>query len=148
LHASGIGIGSHTVSHPDLRLLSDSALDYELTRSKQAIEDAIGDAVRSFAYPYAFPETDRGFVRRLADVLEKRGYEVGVSTIIGTAQRGDNRFFLPRLPINIWDDPQFFQAKLEGGYDWLHTAQYLLKTIKCLDPRRPHVLCAPPISFT
>ncbi len=132
-----------------MRFLSLSALDDELTRSKQAIEDAIGDAVRSFACPYAFPEADRAFVTRLVGRLETRGYQIGVSTIIGTANRDDQRFLLPRLPINTWDDLSFFQAKLEGGYDWLHRAQYLVKAvIKSLNPRHPDVLCAPPISLS
>src|SRR5690349_10035246 len=141
LHTHGVGFGSHTVSHPELRFLSESGLDYQITSSRQAIEDAIGHAVRSFAYPYAFPEADRGFVLRLAELLEKRGYETGVSTILGTARPGVKRFSLPRLPINSWDDPKLFQAKLEGGYDWLHRAQYLVKAFKSLNPlparRRP-----------
>jgi hypothetical protein len=37
---------------------------------------------------------------------------------------------LPRLPVNSWDDPDFFRAKLEGGYDWLHPIQYARKALK------------------
>jgi len=33
------------------------------------------------------------------------------------------------LPANSWDDPSFFRAKLEGGYDWLHWPQWLYKTM-------------------
>ena len=44
----------------------------------------------------------------------KHGYENGVTTILGTANPRCDPFFLPRLPVNNWDDPRFFQAKLEG----------------------------------
>ena len=36
---------------------------------------------------------------------------------------------MKRLPVNTDDDDKFFKAKLEGGYDWLHTPQYLLKKL-------------------
>ncbi len=132
LHACGIQIGSHTVTHPELKFLDLSQIEEEVARSKRTIEDAIGDEVRSFSYPYAFPETNKEFVRSLAELLGRQGYQNGVSTIIGTAGLGDHRFFLPRLPVNSWDDPRFFQAKLEGGYDWLHMPQYLVKILKGL----------------
>jgi len=55
---------------------------------------------------------------------------VGVSTVIGTACRGGDPFFLPRIPVNSHDDLQLFEAKLNGGYDWLHPIQYAYKQIK------------------
>lgn len=130
LHSHGFSIGSHTVSHPDLNRLKQDELENELSGSKKALEDALGAPVKSFAYPFAFPEADRGFVSRLADLLNECGYEHGVTTILGTARPGANRWFLPRLPVNSFDDLRFFHAKLEGAYDWLHGPQYLLKTLK------------------
>jgi len=127
LHSAGIGIGSHSVSHPELRHLPLAAVENELSGSKKALEDALGAPVKSFAYPFAFPEADRRFVRGLAGLLEACGYENGVTTILGTAHSGAPRWFLPRLPINSWDDPGFFRAKLEGAYDWMHAPQYLSK---------------------
>lgn len=130
LHSRGISIGSHTVSHPDLSLLKQDEVENELSGSKKSLEDALGAPVKSFAYPFAFPEADRGFVTRLANLLSKCGYERGVTSILGTARPGANRWFLPRLPVNSFDDPRFFRAKLEGAYDWLHGPQYILKTFR------------------
>jgi len=132
LHSRGISIGSHTVSHPELKRLPQDAVERELSGSKKALEDALGAPVKSFAYPFAFPEADRRFVGMMAGILEKCGYENGVTTILGTARPGANRWFLPRLPVNSWDDPRFFRAKLEGAYDWLHVPQYLSKVISAL----------------
>jgi peptidoglycan/xylan/chitin deacetylase (PgdA/CDA1 family) len=129
LSEQGIFFGSHTVSHPDLRSLGPEQIDYELGYSKETIEEKLGVAVRSFAYPFPFPEEDDHFVRYLVDVLETHGYQNAVSTVIGRARRESSEFFLPRLPINSWDDPEFLQAKLQGGYDWLHWPQWAHKFV-------------------
>ncbi len=128
---AGVTFGSHTVTHPQLRSLkADEEVERELRWSKATIEDELGHAVDSFSYPFAFPETDRYFTRNLRDLLEEQGYRNGVSTIIGTAGAGDDEFFLPRLPVNSWDDPPLFRAKLAGDYDWLHLVQYATKLAK------------------
>ena len=129
LNVFGIEFGSHTVSHPDLRSLGPEEIDYELGYSKETIEDQLGTPVTSFSYPFAFPEEDRSFTRYLVDVLENHGFESGVSTVLGRATPEGNRFFLPRLPVNSWDDYSLLRAKLEGGYDWLHGPQWLHKFI-------------------
>lgn len=130
LHAEGIQFGAHTVTHPDLRALDPEQIDYELGYSKETIEQKLSAPVKSFSYPFAFPEEDRNFTRYLVDVLENHGFENGVSTIIGRARPGNNRFCLPRLPMNSWDDHTLLRAKLEGGYDWLHWPQRFGKFLK------------------
>jgi len=129
LHAQGISFGSHTVSHADLRSLEPEEINYELGYSKEVIEQTLGAPVRSFAYPFPFPEEDKNFTRFLSDTLENHGFQNGVSTIIGRATRKSNRFFLPRLPMNSWDDPQLLAAKVHGGYDWMHFPQWLHKRV-------------------
>ncbi len=48
----GVAIGSHTVSHPHLRTLSDTELRRELSDSKAEIEAQLGRACTELAYPY------------------------------------------------------------------------------------------------
>jgi peptidoglycan/xylan/chitin deacetylase (PgdA/CDA1 family) len=129
LKAEGIDFGSHTVSHPDLRSLGPDQIEYELGHSKEVIEQHLGVSVGSFSYPFGFPEEDKSFARFLEDVLTNLGFEYGVSTILGRASRRSNRFFLPRIPVNSYDDASLLRAKLEGGYDWLHWPQLLKKSI-------------------
>jgi len=120
---NGITIGSHTVSHCELRTLASSCLFYEVSESKRMIEDALGTAIDSFAYPFAFPEKDHDLKMRLRSHLQACGYQRGVCTSIGTVQRGSDPFFLPRIPVNIHDDIGLFEAKLNGAYDWLRIPQ-------------------------
>jgi peptidoglycan/xylan/chitin deacetylase (PgdA/CDA1 family) len=127
LHKAGIQFGSHTVSHPDLRSLSPEQIEYELGCSKETIEQKVGAPVESFSYPFAFPEEDKTFTQFLVGILENLGFGNGVSTIIGRAGKHDKRYYLPRLPVNSWDDAALLRAKLEGGYDWLHWPQWLYK---------------------
>ena len=130
LQRAGFTFGSHTVTHPQLHLLQRHQIEYEVKTSKQMLEDATGTSVASFAYPYAFPETDRVFAAWLRKTLESCGYRAAVSTIIGTAIPGSAEFFLKRLPMNDWDDLDLFRAKMEGAYNWVHAAQWLSKRVK------------------
>jgi peptidoglycan/xylan/chitin deacetylase (PgdA/CDA1 family) len=130
LYTKGIRFGSHSVNHPQLRLLDKYAIETEIINSKNMIEDMIGKTIKSFSYPYAFPEEDREFTSYLKSILLKSGYTHGVSTIIGIASEKEDAFFLSRLPINSGDDIPFFRAKLEGGYDWLHKPQYVVKKVR------------------
>ena len=129
LYEQGACFGSHTVSHADLRSLEPQEIDYELGYSKEVIEQMLGTPVRSFSYPFPFPEEDVHFTRYLADALENHGFQIGVSTAIGRATQQSNRLFLPRLPINSWDDTELLCAKLEGAYDWMHVPQLLHKRV-------------------
>jgi peptidoglycan/xylan/chitin deacetylase (PgdA/CDA1 family) len=129
LHAEGIRFGAHTVTHPDLRSLGPDELEQELGRSKEIIEDALGSRVESFSYPHGFPEEDRHYTEYLKDLLCNLGYENAVTTIIGRVSRGSERYFLPRLPVNSYDDEALFRAKLDGAYDWLHWPQLLKKYV-------------------
>jgi peptidoglycan/xylan/chitin deacetylase (PgdA/CDA1 family) len=129
LHDEGMSFGSHTVTHPDLRSLGPEQIEYELGCSKETIEQKLGTPVQSFAYPFAFPEEDRRFTRYLEEVLSNSGFDYGVSTILNRACRTSNKLFLPRIPINNWDDRSLFRAKVEGGYDWLHLLQFMKKSL-------------------
>lgn len=119
---SGIEFGSHTVTHPQLKTLQEKEIQYELQASKDSIEQQLGRSVTSFAYPYAFPETDSSFIGVLRRSLLASGYSNGVCTVIGT-NTADDELLLRRLPVNDCDHPNLLRAKLEGGYDWLRTVQ-------------------------
>jgi peptidoglycan/xylan/chitin deacetylase (PgdA/CDA1 family) len=46
-----VAVGSHTWSHPDLTALSAAEVDGELWRSRDRLEERLGEPVRSFCYP-------------------------------------------------------------------------------------------------
>lgn len=124
LSSMGMRVGSHTVTHRNLASLSSAEIDEELRISKEAIEDHLGISVESFACPHAFPEAMPEKVSLLRDRLQHNGYQNGVSTKIGIAGKQSDVYFLPRLPINTFDDDELLSAKLKGAYNWLHAFQY------------------------
>jgi peptidoglycan/xylan/chitin deacetylase (PgdA/CDA1 family) len=130
LRKHGISFGSHTMTHPQLSTLDSASVKNEIVNSKHAIEDNLGEPVNGFAYPYAFPEQNARFVRTLREILADAGYQQGVSTRIGMANREDDCYFLRRLPMNSLDDIALFDAKLQGGYDWLHGLQFASKYVR------------------
>ena len=48
----GIEIGAHTARHPDLTKASPAEAERELAECRSAIEQGVGAAAESFAYPY------------------------------------------------------------------------------------------------
>jgi peptidoglycan/xylan/chitin deacetylase (PgdA/CDA1 family) len=130
LQRQGISFGSHTVSHPQLHTLDRERIREEVLCSRQTIEEKTGSAVDSFAYPYAFPQTDKSFKAMLRGTLEECGYRFGVCTRIGRAGVTSDPLFLERLPVNSADDPALLEAKMAGAYDWVGGLQSLAKRIR------------------
>jgi peptidoglycan/xylan/chitin deacetylase (PgdA/CDA1 family) len=127
LSRHGVAFGSHTVTHPQLHELSVAKIQEEIVISRRTIEDMLGYAVESFAYPYAFPQTDTEFKKMLGDLLRQAGYQNGVCTVVGRGNPRSEPLFLERLPVNSCDDAPLFEAKLAGAYDWIGKSQYIAK---------------------
>jgi peptidoglycan/xylan/chitin deacetylase (PgdA/CDA1 family) len=52
--ASGVEIGSHSRTHPQLDLLPKARMRAEVRDSRSELEDRLQQSVRSFAYPYGY----------------------------------------------------------------------------------------------
>lgn len=137
LQQQGISFGSHTVTHPQLHDLQPDRIREEILQSRQTIEDKTGCAVDTFAYPYAFPQTDEPFKVMLRRILEEGGYHYGVCTRIGRAGSESDPLFLERLPVNSADDTALFAAKMAGAYDWVGGMQSLIKRARKSRPKAP-----------
>ena len=87
--ASGVEIGSHTVTHPHLPQLPDDELDRELRDSKAELEAELGARCRWLAYPYG-DHDER--VRRSARLA---GYEAAFAV----GGRAGDPFASPRLAV-------------------------------------------------
>ena len=127
---AGFTFGSHTVTHKHLNRLPRAQGEHELKKSKETIEDRTGSRVQTFSFPYAFPENDKDFVSFMRSKLQIYGYSCAVATRIGTAAIGDDLFSLRRIPVNNDDDSSLFKSKLAGGYNWLYSAQYMIKFMR------------------
>lgn len=98
LHAAGITIGSHTVSHPKLSQLDAARIDAELRHSKASLEDLLGAPVEHLCYPFG------DYDARVRDAALAAGYRSGLTCIRGAANTADNVFELPRKAISYGDN--------------------------------------------
>jgi peptidoglycan/xylan/chitin deacetylase (PgdA/CDA1 family) len=130
LHREGVSFGSHTVTHPVLHRMTWGDIRQELCDSKRRIEDEIQASIKTFAYPFAFPQEDQSFVARFRVELAEAGYSTAVTTMIGRAQANADLRCLRRLPVNDDDDHRLFSAKLSGKYDWLGRVQWASRAFK------------------
>lgn len=126
MHAAGMEIGSHTVSHAKLPDVDDATLARELTDSKAALEDAIGAPVSSFAYPYGLWDA------RCEDAVRRAGYTAACTTRTGWAMRDGDPFKLRRLTVFNHDSIGRFARKLYfGSHDvaWGDVARYAMRRL-------------------
>ncbi len=127
MNTSGMEIGSHTVNHVRLPTLGDVALAKELTESKASLEDCLGTAVNSFAYPYG------AWDARCAAAVREAGYTAACTTRTGWALRDGDPLTLRRLTVFNTDTTGSLARKLYfGSHDvsWTDIAGYALRRLK------------------
>jgi peptidoglycan/xylan/chitin deacetylase (PgdA/CDA1 family) len=99
MHASGMEIGAHTVSHP---ILAEHALDAarnEIAEGRKRLEQITGVPVRVFAYPNGKPVRD--YRQEHVTLVRDLGFECAVSTAWGAARSGADLHQIPRF--TPWD---------------------------------------------
>jgi peptidoglycan/xylan/chitin deacetylase (PgdA/CDA1 family) len=102
---------AHSLTHPNLLTLRDTAAWQEINGSKLALEVRLGRPVVAFSYPSGlFGPRERGLVAAA-------GFHVAVSCEPGVNSRGSDRLALRRRQIDRRDGLLDFRAKVEGGHD-------------------------------
>jgi peptidoglycan/xylan/chitin deacetylase (PgdA/CDA1 family) len=104
LAAADMELGSHSLTHPDLRQLDKTALAFELIESKAAVERITGRPCRTFAYPYGL--YDERVVQAAADA----GYELAFGWLPGPWQPLE----APRVPAPPRHGARRLALKLAG----------------------------------
>ena len=111
---SGIQIGAHTRTHPDLGQITDpDRLGDEVLTARSELQDALGHRVRYFAFPFGMKCNLNPLVFHMARAA---GYEAVCSAYGGYNFPGDDPFHLQRAH----GDPELS----------------LIKNIATLDPRK------------
>jgi len=87
---SGISVGSHTVTHPRMSGLSEAEAEMEVSLSQAIIENRIGKAVDTFAYPYG------DYTPAVRRVVERR-FRWACGTQLSFVSRTSDPVCLPRI---------------------------------------------------
>lgn len=110
----GVSIGAHTLSHRSLKRLPLEEVRREVAGSKARLEEKLGRAVTSFAYPYgAFRDLDAGIARLVAE----SGYACAVTTLNGSNRPGQDLYTLRRTEVEAIDGMWVFSKMVTGALD-------------------------------
>jgi peptidoglycan/xylan/chitin deacetylase (PgdA/CDA1 family) len=113
LAASGLEIGCHGLRHEPLVGASASLLEREIVEARERLEQALGIAVLSFAYPY-------GVLSAAARALvEQSGYEAACTSRLRPVAATCDPYAIPRIDAHYLRSPERL-ARLLAGRDTLY----------------------------
>jgi peptidoglycan/xylan/chitin deacetylase (PgdA/CDA1 family) len=95
LIATGIDVGSHTLSHPILAEVNEAEAQREISASKSTLESISGTPVALFAYPNGKPGKD--YQRSHVEMVRRAGFQSAFSSAWGVCRVSSDRFQLPRM---------------------------------------------------
>jgi peptidoglycan/xylan/chitin deacetylase (PgdA/CDA1 family) len=114
LQASGMTIGAHTRTHPNLRALSHHEAREEIRVSKYRLEEQMGRAVNTFAYP--FGDARFHLSENTIDLVRQCGFLAAGTIHYRPVSAATDPGALPRFPVSN-DPPTILEAKIEGRLD-------------------------------
>jgi peptidoglycan/xylan/chitin deacetylase (PgdA/CDA1 family) len=89
--AAGNEIGSHSVTHRNLKKLDAAEAREEITASKKSLEDVFGVEVRHFCYPFG------GWTPGIRDLVAQAGYMTASTVDFGVNGPQTDRLALRRI---------------------------------------------------
>jgi peptidoglycan/xylan/chitin deacetylase (PgdA/CDA1 family) len=112
LSAAGWEIGSHTMLHKDLTLLSPSQVKIELLSSRIFLQEVLGIEIHSLAYPFGL------FNEEIARSARNYGYSTAMGLGLYVYHGSYSLYYLNRQPIDGSDAMQEFLSvyKRTSGY--------------------------------
>ncbi len=110
----GINIGSHTLTHPDLRKLSDQDLKKELVESKRILEENLKRKVDFFAYPGGSLD------ERVKNAVIEAGYKGACATNPPRHYGSDDPYAVKRVRISRTSNNLLvFRMESSGFYTFI-----------------------------
>jgi peptidoglycan/xylan/chitin deacetylase (PgdA/CDA1 family) len=99
-----LAIGAHTVTHPLLAARSVTDQGTEIVRGRQMLEQAIGQTVSTFSYPFGGNDA---FSDQTVRLVEDAGYVLACTGLPGSVSRKTHPLRLPRHFVRDWGVAQF-----------------------------------------
>ncbi|WP_320781367.1 polysaccharide deacetylase family protein [Streptomyces sp. CRN 30] len=105
---TGVEIGGHSHTHPQLDQLADEALRSELLRCREVVSGELGTAPVSFAYPYGYSS------RRVRRAVRETGFAQALAVGNGLARRSQGPYALQRVTVRRSTSVEEFARLVEG----------------------------------
>lgn len=116
-------VGSHSMTHPNLKKIGETAAREEILGSREKLESLLGKPVKWFCFPYGEHNEET------LQICREAGYE-RVFTTEPVLFRGDEaQFAVGRVEADPWDWPIEFRLKVLGCYCWEQRARALKRKL-------------------
>ncbi len=112
MNNSGFEIGSHSMSHADLTSISLRAAGYEISYSKEVLENLINTEIVSFCYPFG------SMNKKIQELVHHANYELACGVYSGNPKFWTNKFDIRRLTISNTTNSLQFGIKLLAPYEY------------------------------
>jgi hypothetical protein len=116
MQAGGFDFGAHTLTHPDLTQLPADQIAREMSLSKAAIEQVLGSAVTSFAYPFGRYDDQS---RRMA----QQYFGCACADTLGFLSRRSDVYALERVDGYYLRTPRLFGLTVTALFPWYVSAR-------------------------
>jgi peptidoglycan/xylan/chitin deacetylase (PgdA/CDA1 family) len=113
---AGMSIGAHSMSHPVPSQQPEDVFRAEMLSSREVLQEALGQPVWAFAYPFG----DEGSVaEREYDLAERVGFQCGFRNVGGPLRSRVRSSALPRIHISAGMNLGEFEAHVSGFHEAL-----------------------------
>jgi len=141
LEAAGIEVGAHSHTHPQLDLLPRAEAMSEIRRCKGLLEDSLGHAVDSFAYPHGYATS---WVR---EEVRRCGFRSACGVRNAFSHEQDSRWMTARLTVRATTRTAQIQTWLDGSGAPMADRREHLRTKAWRATRRVRQLPLSPIRY-
>lgn len=136
LRNKGWEVGSHTVSHPNLKKISSRKLWFEIRYSKEVIENYLNSEVTTISYPFG------SYNGETIDVVRSSGYEAACTLGHNYPYNENFPFALFRRGVYCFEPMRVFKLKLSNNsfahvddirqkaFSWISQKGMLLQALK------------------
>jgi peptidoglycan/xylan/chitin deacetylase (PgdA/CDA1 family) len=131
LDSNLVSVGSHSVTHADFSLLSETEAKEELGRSKSDLERVLGRPVKLFAFPYG------SCTKALMELPRQMGYQRAFTIEPELAFSEPDEFVTGACSVSPTDWALEFRLKVLGAYHWLPIVYRLKRKAALIMRKRP-----------
>jgi peptidoglycan/xylan/chitin deacetylase (PgdA/CDA1 family) len=123
MRRAGIEFGAHTLSHPDLTRIPLAQAEIEMRDSQARLQEALGEQVRVFAYPF-------GRLNRATREVAARYFDLACSDRLGLLTQDSDIYALPRVDAYYLRSPRLFSLLLSPRFRWYLAARAVPRGIR------------------
>ena len=117
----GFEIGAHSLDHFPLTDFSEEDIVYEVTKSKEAIENVLEKPIQTFSYPYGSVD------ERVKKIVSDSGFLFACGVYSGSAKFSQSMMDFRRLAINQYTSRLKFLFTLLLPYQYIEWLYFRLK---------------------